>query len=157
MHKNAHFDVVVATVEDIDAIQGILYPHYFEESTYSGLTYDPENTRKMIEQYVSDVALVAKAEGKIVGFCAMSFVRTFYKETEADIDMFYVLPEWRGTGIARAFAFALTHVAEKHGAGAIYTSCLSGLEGHNNGQYVNLWKKYGFNTLGTVMVRLKHV
>lgn len=153
--KKPDFDLFIATPEHVDQIQELLFPHYFNESVYSGLTYDHHATRNMILAWLRDLAFVAIADGKVVGFVAAGLMRTFYKEPEMDIDMFYVLPDYRATGISRVLAKVIVEIADKFNVGAIYTSCLSGIDDSNDKLYQNLWKKYGFQKLGTVMLRSK--
>lgn len=151
------FSLHIARPEDVSAIQSLMYPGYFQESTYSGLTYDHDQTRAMIENWLHDVCIVAKVEGRIVGVAAMYYVRTFYKEPEADVEMFYVAPEYRGTGISRALVDTLVQNADANRCAVIYTSCASGISEKNNLLYRNLFKKFGFNVLGTELARVKHV
>lgn len=148
------FSIFQATLDDVNEIEGLLYPHYFYESGYRHLDYDPDATRTMIASWITDgVGIIVRSRGKIVGFASMRFMRTFYKQVEADVDMFFVLPEYRGTGIARALSTTISDIAEKGNAAIVYTSCLSELGDKNNTMYENLWKKLGFRKLGSVMIR----
>lgn len=146
------FSLSFATFEDVDAIENLLYP-YFEESTYSGLTYDPLATKHTIAQWIPEVCILAKVDGEIVGITAFYFLNTFYKEPECDVVMFYIKPEYRGTGISRGLVNALTTIADQNQAGIIYTSSGSGMGGKNNDLYANLFKKFGFQELGTELIR----
>ena len=154
MREKTPFTIIRATLEHVDEIEGLLYPHYFEESGYNHLDYDSDNCKRCISEWVtSGVGIMIKSRGKLVAFAAMGFIRTFYKQIEADVDMFFVLPEYRGTGIARVLSKVLSDFANEAQAAVVYTSCLSELGGKNNQMYVNLWKKLGFRVLGTVMIR----
>lgn len=152
--KHVEFDLSFATYADVDDIVNILYPGYFEESTYSDLTYDPEMTKRTVIDWISEPCVIARVDGKLAGIVAMYFVRTFYKETECDVIMFYVAPEYRGTGVARGLVNALTMISDKEGAAIIYTTSGSGMTGSNNKMYTNLFSKFGFKGLGTELIRV---
>lgn len=149
-----HVEVLQASPADVDEVESFLYPGYFNESGYSHLDYDANNCKAMISSWIKDgIGLIIRANGIIVAFASISFMRTFYKQVEADIDMFFVLPEYRGTGVARMLSNALSEIAKEGNAEVVYSSCLSELGEKNNQLYINLWKKLGFRELGTVMVR----
>ena len=148
------FLVRTATKEDIGAIQGLLYPHYFQESGYGHLTYNAENTRKAIESYFDDGAvLLATKGGDAIGVCAVHAFKSFYDEIEVDVQMFFVKKEHRGGGVSREMVRYVIDSAEHIGAKIIYSSCLSGMGGKVNALWQNLWGKFGFKFLGSVMVR----
>ena len=151
--KLADFDLSFATFDDVDSIQNMLYPAYFEESTYSGLTYDPEMSKKTIASWIPETCIIAKVDGEIVGIVAAYFVRTYYKQKEGDVVIFYTRPDYRGTGVARGLVNALKEIGDKVGAAVIYTSSGSGMGGNNNKLYANLFKKVGFEELGTELIR----
>lgn len=152
--KQVPFSVIIPTIQNVDEIQGLLYPHYFSESVFKTLEYDAAATRAVILNWLeTSRCFLIKSKGKPVGFCAVNFTRTFYKQIEADVEMFFVMPEYRGTGISRALSQLATDSAKELGADVMYSSCLSGIDDKNNSQYTNLWKKLGFEVLGTVMIR----
>jgi GNAT superfamily N-acetyltransferase len=152
--KKTPFSIRRATMDDLDEIERILHPTYFEESGYNGLDYCAEGTRRMIAEWIAnDVAIIISSQGEPAAFGAMCLGRTFYKQIEADVEIFYVMPKFRATGIARALTDILCRIADANGAAIIYSSCLSGMGDKNHALYVNLWKKYGFRELGTVMLR----
>lgn len=151
---NLDFDIRRATEYDIDRIQDLLYPDYFNETIFKGLTYNPENTRLMVEGYVKNkYTMVAEAEGEIVGFTSLLVGNTFYDEVEADVEFFCVRSDFRGSAVARALAGSVLEAAEELGATVFYAACASGIDEHNDALWKNLWSKFGFKKLGTVMIR----
>ena len=153
LKKMPDFHLEVANPDHIQGIQELLYPKYFEESCYCALTdYSEENTLNMINEWLENFAFVAIADGKVVGFAAMGLMRTFYKHNEAEVDMYYVLREYRGTRVSRALTNAIVENAKANEVKIIYASCSSGIDEKNNNLYCNLWKKQGFKKLGTVMI-----
>lgn len=151
--KRVNFDLSFATYADLGDIENLIYPHYFDESAYSDLTYDPEMARQTILQWIPETCVLARVDGNLVGILAMYFTRTYYKETEGDVVIFYVLPEYRGTGVARGLVYALKKISDKQKAAIVYTSSGSGMKGNNNKLYANLFKKVGFKELGTELIR----
>lgn len=151
--KKAEFDLSFATFNEVNEIEALLYP-YFQESTYSGLTYDSEAAKQTILHWIPEVCVLARVNGELVGIVSMYFINTFYKEPECDVVMFYVKPEYRGSGVARGLVNAITMIADRNKAGIIYTSSGSGIGKENNNLYANLFKKFGFKDLGTELIRI---
>ena len=149
------FTLHLATDNDIDDIQGLLYPHYFEESHYSDLTYSAKHTRRTIEGFISNNCILAKVSGKLCGIISSYFINSYYEEIEADIDLMFVLPECRGTGISRAMVKKILEHADLNGVAIVYTSCASGISDKNEKLYSNLFGKFGFKPLGTELIRRK--
>lgn len=140
---------------DVDGIQGLMYPTYFNESTYSNLEYDPVRTRMTITNWLNNVCFVAKDGDRIAGVFSMWFTQTFYKQIESDVEMFFVHPDYRGTEVARMLVDELVRQSDKVDSAVIYTACASGINDRNNKLYTNLFKKFGFKELGTEVVRIK--
>lgn len=146
------FDLSFATYSDVDDIQKLIEP-YHKESRYSGLTYDPIMTRHTITQWIPETCVLARVDGKAVGVFAMYFFRTYHKEPEADVVLFYIDPEYRGTGVSRLLVNALTMIADKKNVAVIYVSSGSGISHENDKMFSNLFGKFGFEKLGTELVR----
>jgi GNAT superfamily N-acetyltransferase len=141
-----------ATLDDLDAIIDLTRP-YFDESFYAEyMTYSELGCRRSFAKMIreSNVFLV-DADG-LVAMAAVRITNTFYVQAEADLEFFYVMPEYRGTGIARFLTEICTDFAKRSGARVMYALSGSGMEGKNDKLWVNLWKKNGFDVLGTTMI-----
>lgn len=148
----------IAQYADAPLIQDLLYPTYFDESAYSILDYDSDATLKTILSWISEYCFIGKGEnGEVVGVIAFYFVNTFYKQKECDVIMFYVHPDYRGSGLSRDFTKILDGVCKELGnVGVAYTTSGSGMEGNNNALYTNLFKKIGFKPLGSELIKVYH-
>lgn len=145
---------MAATMEHADVIQSLIYPAYFQETIFSNLTYDADMTKQLIGEWINNnITGLVLVDGVIAGFAVMCLSRSFYKEIEADVEMFYILPQYRGTGASRALIDGLMKTGEANNVAVMYASCLSGISEKNEKLYINLWKKFGFKKLGTVMMR----
>lgn len=145
--------LTIAQEKDIDAIEELL-KIYMSESAYKNMTYSSENTRDCIKGWLeSDFFFLAWEGKKLVGLAVMGLMRTFYEENEADVDMFYIHPDYRGKGVSRMLVENIVKNAEANKCGVVYTACLSGISDKNNKLYKNLWGKFGFGELGTVLIK----
>ena len=153
-NKNTDFDISFATYNDVEDILNLLYPSYFEESAYSKLEYDPVATRLTVQNWLDEVVVLVRVDGKLAGIMSMYFIKTFYKQSECEVVMFYVHPDYRGTGIGRSLVNAIVMLSDKNEAAVIYTTSGSGMNGNNNNLYVNLFKKFGFENLGTELIKI---
>lgn len=143
---------------DVAAIQAFLLENYFPESVYSGVfDYDAAATAQYISGWTDEICVIAYDGEQIVGVFAMYLARTYYRQPEADIILFYVAPSHRGTGLSREMVQLIVGIADKAGARAIYTDSASGMECKNNALYTNLFKKFGFQVLGTELARFNNV
>lgn len=153
-NKLVEFDLSFATHDDLNDILDLLYPSYFDESVYSGLEYDPIATRRTVESWLDEIVILARVDGQLAGIVSMYFIQTFYKQAECDVVMFYVRPDYRGTGVARSLVNAIVMMADKNKAAVVYTTSGSGMNGNNNQLYINLFKKFGFKDLGAELIRI---
>jgi GNAT superfamily N-acetyltransferase len=145
-----------ATYRDVNQIQDLMYPIYFNESAYSDFEYDPVRTRMTITTWLSGLCFVAKDKNKIAGVFSMYFAQTFYKHLETDVEMFFVHPDYRGTQVARLLVDEMVRQSDMAGSKIIYTACASGINEKNNKLYTNLFKKFGFKELGTEVMRVSN-
>lgn len=146
-------EILRATIENAEEIKGLIYPGFFEESAFTGLTFDHDQTLEQVKSWIDGLCLIAVDAGKIVGFTAAVGYRSFFVEPELAVEIFYVKPEYRGKGVSRQLVEQIALHADAYGIKSVQTSCLSGISGANNAMFVNLWKKFGFSELGSVMMR----
>lgn len=145
--------VSVATLQDCREIVNILCEHYLKETIFTGMTYDHAKTvKKVYEWLASGSCLIIKDQSSIVGLCVVEIGNTFYVEPEADIAMFYIMPEYRATQAARLIRDEAIRFAREKGAMLIYSLSGSGISDRNDNLYCNLWRKAGLQKLGTCMI-----
>lgn len=149
------YEIQLATYKDIPAIMGLIYPTYFNESVYKTLDYDPVATANYVSTWIDEYCLIARHEGEVVGIIAFYFTNTYYKQKECDIVIFYIHPDHRGTGLSRMLVNYMDLICKKEGnVGVVYTTSASGMKGDNDALYRNLFKKFGFEILGTEMIKV---
>lgn len=146
------FNLRFANYYDVNAIVDLLHPNYFEESQYKGLTFDLENCQKTVAEWITEYCAIAEMDGKVVGVVAFYFLNSYYKEKEGDIIIFYVHPDYRGTGVARALVGIVEKISKELDAAVVYTTSGSGMGRKNDKLYSNLFKKFGFEELGTELI-----
>ncbi len=147
------YSICSAKEEDLDAIENLLYPRYFEESFYNGLEYDSKNCREFILSWLESDCLIAKSNGNIVAVTSLEYYKTYYRQEEAVVEMFYVSPEFRGTALSRELLKSLINLTEKRNVAMLYASCASGMGQKNDALYSNLFQKFGFEVLGTDLIK----
>jgi GNAT superfamily N-acetyltransferase len=145
--------VGMATLQECREIINILCEHYLKETIFTSMTYDHALTVKKVYEWIaSGSCLVIQDKSKIVGLCVVEIGNTFYVEPEADIAMFYIMPEYRATEASRLIRDAAIQFAKTKGAALIYSLSGSGISDRNDNLYCNLWRRAGLQKLGTCMI-----
>lgn len=144
-----------AVLSDLDAIYNLLVPAYFDESVYSDhLDICPDNCWNYFYNQIANYALIAEIEDKIIGYVSITTGYTVYQQLEADIDFFYIHPDYRGKGISRDLLQKTMEFIALEKCGVTYATSRSKTdEGLNNALWENLYKKFGFETAGSMMIR----
>ena len=144
-----------AGVLDITPIIDFLRP-YHGESMFGkrGRVIDEDRLLETIGGAVLQdewIVLVSLDDIGVNGVILAQTGYTFYQDLEMDIDLFYVSPDARGTGVSRMLVEEIINVAKNKKIGIIYCGCHSNMSdgGKNNKLYTNLFKKYGFEVTGT--------
>lgn len=146
-------DILQMMPDDVDKVLTDLCPAYYAEA-YKELTPDYNHARTMITGYLDGYPVVIKDGERIIAIGHGLHGNTFFVETEFDVTMFYVHPDYRGSEVSRLLRDALISLKERLNAKVTYTSCLSGLDESNLKKFINLWGKRDFKFLGSVMYHI---
>jgi GNAT superfamily N-acetyltransferase len=116
-------------------------------------TYSPENTVKTIAGWIHDPDCATFIHDNAV----LSVVRRpcYTVEPEAMVEMFYVAPDARGSGLARQMVAELDAWCKTSGVINCYAISQSSFNdgGKNAMLFTNLFKKAGFETIGDSLVK----
>jgi ribosomal protein S18 acetylase RimI-like enzyme len=88
---------------------------------------------------VTHIVAVDKETQKTVGSIAYALRQTYTEQPMAEMDKFYVLPEWRNSAIGHILLTMAMEIAKDEGA-AVFRAGLS--SGISSGQ--NLFRRHGF-------------
>lgn len=132
---------------------------FFEESNYKGITsFDHDKLRSNLfmawagQDFVT--LIVHHAFGTPVGYAHVRREDIFTKESIGELYQFYILPEYRGTGAARALRDAVAAQFADWGCALSYVECGAGLDSlKNDVLFFNLWGKIGYKFLGRALYR----
>jgi len=147
------YEIRGAGIEQAKDVLNLLYPHYYDESIQkkNGLTFDMDTAIGTVLEWIEGCkCVVAYKDGKPVGFMVWYFIKTVFEEQEADLVMFFVMPKERGTGLSRDLAKIFDEDCKAGGVKAAYNGSSSGV---SDKLYHNLFAKYGFDVLGTELVK----
>lgn len=142
-------------VEYVHKVYEYCEPYYAEIAGAAGAVPCPETAMETFSSalhYEDDYAVfVVLDDGKIRGMCIVIKGRSFFKGHEADIDFMYLRPDDRGTGASRMLVEACRDWADENNITILYGGCATFLGMQNNQKYVNLYKKFGFKELGSIV------
>lgn len=140
-----------ATLSDLDEIIQVCRP-YFDESFWGRHTrYSDEKTREKFTYYLTGLnTFVVDIEG-ICAIAVLAMDYVFSEDLTADYEFFYVSEHARGTGISRLLQEACENFAKLSGARIM---CACGSSDVEDNLWVNLFKKFKYEKLGTVMVKV---
>jgi GNAT superfamily N-acetyltransferase len=143
-----------ATPDDVPALVAIGRA-FAAESGFPG-TFSESAARRMLAGAIADpdwIVLVLEQEAEVRGGTILALHAGYAEEPQAYVQMFYVLPAWRGTETGRRLVAAICEAAEARGCVAVYASANAAIGGANERLFTNLFAKFGFRPLAPVMVR----
>lgn len=143
-----------ATLSDLDNIIEFTKPYYEESVHYKKLTYSEAACRRTLAGWLNHSHVIVVERDEIVGVGVVTIGQTCYEELEAEMNLFYVSKDYRGKGVSRLLAEAITEFAKLHKVRIIHASNMSGMEGNNDKLWINLFRKYGYQVIGTTLARI---
>jgi GNAT superfamily N-acetyltransferase len=136
--------------KDIDALIG-LGKVFSQESRYQNQTFDPIKIRSQMEAYFQDdrgkyICIVGFKDDVAMGFLFGSIDEYWFaKERGANMIIWYVAQEARGTAMGVKLLLAFKRWAENREAMELTVSITSGLGTERTGQFL---RKVGFKHCG---------
>lgn len=151
------FDIAFAGTEDIPRLVELGSMFYAESNFHKGLTLNTDNFRKLLEEYIGHQhvgAIIATVDGVIVGYCLVYSQTDFTTEPIGELYQFYVMKEYRSSGISRALAEEAVRLYDVWGCARAYAEASPGMADPNHIHlFENLWKKVGYFRIGVTMMK----
>ena len=120
------------------------------------LTHSEENARRAIWHWIHDTRrtfFVAYEDNLIAGVAMMDFDNDFYEETVAYVVKFYVEVDFRGTMTGPRLLKRVIQEARDRECSAIFAASTAGISQEIEEKYTKLYKKFGFEVLGSFLMR----
>lgn len=146
-----------ATFADRDAFHAVARAYIAESGQHR--EYSEENTQAVFELCLGGngaLLLIADGEHGIAGGLIAYLDGAFTVQPACLVSMFYVRPEYRGTGLARALVEGVCTWADDLGCSHTFASANAMLGERETQMFVNLTRKFGFIPAGSpVLARRK--
>lgn len=159
MRKFEEFDFIIRKAHKGDLDQLVeLGARFYQESNFLGnLTMSKNNYRATIAPYLGMdyvAPIVAVRAGQILGYLHIYAQRDYTVELVGEVYQFYVLPEYRSSGVSRALVEAanLQYAEWKVARGYVEAAPGMGAEEHLK-LFENLWGRFGYKKIGIVMMK----
>ena len=142
-----------ATTADRDAFHALARSYLAESGQHR--VYCERRTQEALEHAVSDpctMLLLADAEHGCAGGVLAQLDHAFTAQPVCLVSMFYVAPEYRGTGLARALMTAVCSWADDNACSHTFASASAMLGDLETQMFINLCRKFGFEPAGSPML-----
>ena len=119
-------------------------------------TFSEDNTRRTLWRLIHDTSrrLFVVYDGDILaGGAILDFDNDFYDETFCYVVKFYVEVDYRGTMVGPRLLKKIIQEAQDSNCSAIFAAATAGISPEIEEKYTKLYKKFGFEFLGTFLIR----
>ena len=144
--------ITIAFVRDIEAITPLIEigRRFHSESIFSNLDYDVERlkvwARRELARPEKTCILCAYSGDKLVGFLVATLDHLVFSATPiANMSLFYVLPEHRGSSAAVKLLSGYRAWAKHRGAACIFANVISGIMPERTDRFL---RHMGFKCVG---------
>jgi GNAT superfamily N-acetyltransferase len=137
----------------------LLAERFWRESNFQtqGLTLRSDFWKGTVANHIGledTAAFAARLDGKIVGYVLIYYQTDFTFEPIGEMFQFYVIPEMRGSGVARALVQAADDQYKAWGCVRAYCEASPGISHKDHlGLFRNLWGKFGFKETGITLMK----
>lgn len=147
-----------AHADFIEQIVAMTHRFSHESHIYEKLGFNPDKFRAYVKFHTESPAAVFIAEhnGVVTGYAIFFIDQQYITEKNFEIVTIYVPPEYRKTETGRMLASALVQTMDLNGCkyGQISICCaMKENEDLINALTANMFKKFGFYQIGTIMGR----
>jgi GNAT superfamily N-acetyltransferase len=144
-------EIYKPTEQDVSDVF-VLLQRYATESLQGNMCKpdDEQIVKSLTEIFNSTnfMRLIARRDGKVVGIAFGFIGHTWWKRPCGSIDMFYVDPEERGSGLSRLLVERCIEQFKEFEVGFIWAGSESGMGRKNETLFNNLFLRYGFTEVG---------
>ncbi|MBO6520028.1 MAG: GNAT family N-acetyltransferase [Rhodospirillales bacterium] len=139
-----------ASQADIPAVQGLFEQFYAEEGFAEAVERISTNLPQLINREDTEVFVAEDAEGTVIGAAAMSTAFGLEVGSYAEIEDLYVVPAWRGRGIAGAMVEHCVNWAAKRGCTDVEVVVTP--ESPRRAELIDWYARRGFRNTGRVIL-----
>lgn len=152
------WEVRELTAEDLAAFMSASESFFWESRNAATVPNLDKYSHRVAQAIQIDTVKILTVwdQGRIAGYAIINTSDDFTEIPIGDMYQFYVLPEYRGQGVARAIRDAVVKQFDDWGCTISYICCDTGIDdGEAVKLFRNLWAKVGYEVTGLTMSRVK--
>lgn len=151
-------EIFNADEKNLEEMFALARDFWFESNFHSsGLTISEYSWKDTVRTHIGldDTAgICARVDGKIVGYVLIYYQTDYTVERIGEMFQFYVVPEFRGTLVARKLVDAAVKQYEEWGCARAYCEASPGISMRDHlALFRNLWAKYGYEEIGVTLMK----
>ncbi len=156
--EKSDIEIFRADTSNLDELF-VLAERFWGESNYAtaGLTLKSEFWKDTVRNHIGlpeTAVFAARSGGEVVGYVMVYCQRDYTLEPIGEMFQFYVVPELRGSEIARLLVSAADSQYRVWGCARAYCEASPGLSHRDHlGLFKNLWGKFGFIETGVTLMK----
>lgn len=155
--EDFEFYVRPAVKMDLDQLVELGARFYQESNFLKGASMSKKNYRQTLDRYIGlpyTAGILAVRDGQVIGYVYIYAQSDYTVELIGECYQFFVLPEYRGSGVARALVEAAVLQYADWKVARAYVEAAPGMDDPQHiGQFKNLWGRYGYQQIGIVMLK----
>lgn len=150
-----HYELKRANVADVPRIVDCALKFWGESKQSLTGDVDPQRFHEfLVDSLVNRPGCriyFAEHDGMVIGYIAV-YVQADYKDSlDGEMYQFYILPEYRGSGVARDLVGLAVQFWRDAGCKTMYAIASPEVGETNLSQFRNLFAKFGFEETGIIM------
>jgi GNAT superfamily N-acetyltransferase len=143
--------VRLATAADVPAILAMVEA-FVRESDY-GMTFDSERSADHLAVLLDHPEVAVFMDDERPAAMIVAIQHAWCVQPECYVEKLFLMPEARGTGVARSLVAAAVEFARQHNCSHIFATATAGMGDIVGRLYTNLFAKFGFQGCGPVLCR----
>lgn len=152
------FEIFHANESHLDEMFALTTRFYYESNFHTAsLTLRDDLWKQTLTHHINlddTAAICACVDGKIVGYVLVYYQTDFTEERIGEMFQFYVEPEQRGSGVARALVDEAVKQYKEWGCVRAYCEASPGIAMRDHlGLFKNLWGKFGYEQIGITLMK----
>lgn len=146
-------------MEHVGDVSSLAGSFFHESDAVDKLILRLDRFMKIVEGYAHDLDkggfVIYVPNGDLIGYILMAYQHQYTQALVGEVYQFYVRKYYRGSRAGRLLVGAADRWFHEHGCNRVYAQVSHGGtdQSMTSNLYINLWRKFGYAPMGTVVMK----